>query len=133
MLKMIKIFEKAAIYILVGLMMLTLTISIIELFYLVYQQIISPPLLLLDISELLTVLSFFLMVLIVLELLETVTTYLENKFHLEIIVIVAIIAVARKVIILDYQTTSPQSMFGIAAIILALSLGYYFIKKVQKQ
>jgi uncharacterized membrane protein (DUF373 family) len=41
---------------------------------------------------------------------------------------VAIIAIARKVIILDVENYSGQSLLGIAAIILALSIGYYLIQ-----
>ena len=42
---------------------------------------------------------------------------------------VAIIAIARKVIILDVKDLSGLALVGIAAIILALSIGYYLIKK----
>jgi len=42
---------------------------------------------------------------------------------------VAIIAIARKVIILDVKDLSGLALLGIAAIILALSIGYYLIKK----
>lgn len=42
---------------------------------------------------------------------------------------VAIIAIARKVIILDVKDLSGLALVGIAAIILALSIGYYLIRK----
>jgi uncharacterized membrane protein (DUF373 family) len=42
---------------------------------------------------------------------------------------VAIIAIARKVIILDVKDLSGLAVVGIAAIILALSIGYYLIKR----
>lgn len=38
------------------------------------------------------------------------------------------IAIARKVIILDIKEVSSLTMLGIAAIILALSIGYYLSK-----
>ena len=65
-----------------------------------------------------------------LELIETIKVYLvEESIHIEIICLVAIVAVARKVIILDLYKLPPVSLLGIAAIILALTIGYYFLKK----
>lgn len=49
--------------------------------------------------------------------------------HAQIVMAVAIIAIARKVIILDVKDLSGLALVGIAAIILALSIGYYLIKK----
>ena len=65
-----------------------------------------------------------LMVLIGLELLETMKSYLEeDKVHVEVVFLVAIIAVARKFIIMDYSKLAPTMLLGMAATILALSGG----------
>jgi len=70
------------------------------------------------------------MILIGLELIETIKMYLvEEMVHVEVILLVAIIAVARKVIILDVKSAAPLTLIGIAAIILALSIGYYWLKR----
>ena len=70
------------------------------------------------------------MVLIGVELIEVVKDYLtENTLHVEIVFLVAMIAVARKVIVLDYKSTSPQTLYGTAAIIVALCGGFYLLKK----
>ena len=53
----------------------------------------------------------------------------ESVDHAQIVMAVAIIAIARKVIILDVKELSGLALVGIAAIILALSIGYYLIKK----
>ena len=71
------------------------------------------------------------MILIGLELIETIKVYLSSEvIPVEIIFLVAIIAVTRKVIILDFKTLEPLMLIGLAAIILALSIGYYAVKKV---
>ncbi len=49
--------------------------------------------------------------------------------HAEIMFLVALTAVARKVVILDAKTIEPMTVFSIAALVIALSGGYYFIKK----
>ncbi len=70
------------------------------------------------------------MVLIGLELVESVKAYLEeDKVHAEIVFLVAIVAVARKIIILDYKNVTPGFLYGMAAIILALSGGYWLVRK----
>ena len=70
------------------------------------------------------------MILIGLELIETIKIYLvDESVHVEIICLVAIVAVVRKVIVLDVYKLPPVTLLGIAAIILALSIGYFFIKK----
>ena len=42
------------------------------------------------------------------------------------------IAIARKVILLDLKKLEPVSLIGIAAIIIALSAGYYLVKVAHK-
>ncbi len=62
----------------------------------------SPLPLLLDNHELTDVLGVFLLVLIGVELLDTMLEYFrENTIHVEIVVLLSIIAIARKVILLD--------------------------------
>ena len=71
------------------------------------------------------------MILIGLELIETIKVYLSSEvIPVEIIFLVAIIAVTRKVIILDFKNLDPLTLIGMAAIIIALSIGYYAVKKV---
>ncbi len=70
------------------------------------------------------------MILIGLELIETIKVYLvEDMVHVEIIFLVAIIAITRKVIILDIKSVASLTLIGVAAIIVALSVGYYVLKK----
>ena len=70
------------------------------------------------------------MILIGLELIETIKVYLtQDTIHVEIIFLVAIIAITRKVIILDFKELTSLTLIGIAAVILSLSVGYYVLKK----
>ena len=70
-------------------------------------------------------------VLIAIELLDTIRAYLdEHVVHAEVVMEVALIAVARKIIILDIKEVTAPTIVGIAAIVLALSVGYYLIRRV---
>ncbi|BEH09711.1 phosphate-starvation-inducible PsiE family protein [Geobacter sulfurreducens subsp. ethanolicus] len=130
MITQIKKFEKMIIFSLVVMMALVLFLATLELAWIIVKDIVSPPFLLLEIDELLEIFGLFMLVLIGIELLETIAkTYLaQSTDHARIVMAVAIIAIARKVIILDVKDLSGQVLLGIAAIILALSIGYYLIR-----
>ena len=123
-------FEYFIVLALLIMMMVALLAASVELGVILVEQLIEPPLLLLDIKEMLTVFSFFLMVLIGLELVETIKMYLDrNVIHVEVVILVAIIAVARKIIVIDYYSISYQTLLGIAAIMMALTAGYFLLKR----
>lgn len=127
-------FEKGVVVFLVALMVLTVALTTIELAVSLIADIAAHPHYLLGIDELLDVFGMFLLVLLGLELLETIKAYLiEHAIHVEIVMVVALIAIARKVIILDVKTTDAMPLFAIALIIVALSLGYYLISRVFQQ
>jgi uncharacterized membrane protein (DUF373 family) len=126
----IKKFERIIIFSLVIMMCLVLLLATIELGWIIIKDIFTLPLFLLEINELFEIFGLFMLVLIGIELLETIIkTYTnQNVNHAKIVMAVAMIAIARKVIILDLEKYSGLSLMGIAAIILALSLGYYMIQ-----
>jgi uncharacterized membrane protein (DUF373 family) len=70
------------------------------------------------------------MVLIGIELLDSIKVYLhQNVVHVEVVVLVAIIALARKVVVLKVEELSGTSVIGIALLVVALAVTYYLIKK----
>ena len=130
MLEYLKKFEKFIVIILAGMIVIVLSLSTIDLGVGIVKSIISPPSFLLDVNKLLNVFGRFMLVLIGLELLESIKAYIKQKvIRVEVIFTVALIAVARKVIILDIKEIYSLTLLGIAAIIAALSMGYYLLKR----
>jgi uncharacterized membrane protein (DUF373 family) len=128
--KILKVFEKVIIVSLLVLMMIAVFVATIELAIIIFEQIMKPPVLLLNISEMLEIFGFFMMVLIGHELLESIKAYLiDDKVHAEVIFLVAIVAVSRKIIILDYKTITPEMLYGMAAVIVALGVGFFLVRK----
>ena len=126
---MLKFFEKLIVFALVGMMALVVALATIELGWIIVKDIITPPIFLLEINELLEIFGLFLLVLVGIELLDTIKTYLaKRELHTEVVLLVAMIAVARKVIILDEAKLSAPMLLGIAAIIVALGISYYLLK-----
>jgi len=129
-----ELFHKAIITILTGLMGLVVMLAALELIYLIAMDILSPPLLLLEIDELLDIFGYFLLILIGVELLETLRIYLkEHALNVQVVLLVAMIAIARKVIILDSSEIESLTLIGIGFIILSLAAGYYLVKKSQDE
>lgn len=127
--KFVRKFEKMTVMTLLFLMMVVVAVSTVELAVILVQQLMKPPVFLLNIEEMSEVFSFFLMVLIGLELVESVKVYLDqNRLTAEVVVLVALVAVGRKIIILDYSKADPPQLMGIAAIILALSASFYLLR-----
>jgi uncharacterized membrane protein (DUF373 family) len=131
----VNIFEKFVYAVLMILLMIVLVAGLYELGDGLRKALFEPPTLyILDPSEMIAVLGGFLLVLIVVELLDTIKAYfIENTIHVEIVILLAIIAMARKVILLN---PTPGDTFafgfelmGIGVIVVGLGAGYYLIKK----
>lgn len=131
MIELIKKFEKALIFSLVVMMAIVLLLATIELGWIIVKDIVTPPMFLLEIDELIEIFGLFMLVLIGIELLETIIkTYLDRSTeHVTIVIAVALIAIARKVIVLDVQEFTGDILLGIAAVIIALAGGYYLIRR----
>ena len=70
-----------------------------------------------------------LIVLLGLELMETLKTYFsEHHIRVEVILVVAIIAVGRHIIKLDFEHISASLLFGLSTLMIALSAGYFLIR-----
>ncbi|PKL64908.1 MAG: hypothetical protein CVV32_06945 [Methanomicrobiales archaeon HGW-Methanomicrobiales-3] len=127
-------FEKIIYAALMIMLMVVLVAAIIDLGYILFRSIFDISPWLLESHEMILVLGAFLLVLIGVELLDTIKAYFkENAIHVEIVVLLAVIAVARKVILLDpTEMTGFEygfEMMGIGVIVVGLAAGYYLIKK----
>jgi uncharacterized membrane protein (DUF373 family) len=123
--------ERLIIYSLIIMMAVVLIFATIELAYNIITTLIQPPFLLLDFEELLDLFGIFMLVLIGIELLDTIKIYFKrNVVHVEVVVLVAIIAVSRKIIVLEPTEYDPVSLIGIAFIILALAFSYFLLKRL---
>ena len=128
--EVLHIFTRGIILALIVMMMLAVFLSTVDLLFILIAEILKPPKYMLGVENLLEIFGFFMMILIGLELLESIRAYLSDEsLHAEVVFLVAMIAIARKVIILELKDLEPLVLIGIASIILALSLGYYFVKK----
>ena len=131
MFSILKKFEKVMIQALMFMMAIVLSLATLDLGWLIVKDIINPPFVFLSVDQLLEIFGLFMLVVIGIELLETIMkTYItQDQPHYEVVLSVAIIAIARKVIILDLKEVDSLSLIGIASIILTLTAGYFLMKK----
>jgi uncharacterized membrane protein (DUF373 family) len=70
-----------------------------------------------------------LLVVLGLELMDTLRNYfIEHRLRVELLVSVALIAVARHVIQLDYEHVSPWLVMGIALLVFSLAVSYVGVR-----
>ena len=112
------------------LMVMIILFAIIDAAYTTYQKLISPPVFILEVSDLLAVFSAVLVVLIAIEIYSNITLYLTaDVIHVKLVVATALMAVARKVITLDDKVLDAQYFYGYAALGLALGLTYWLLAR----
>ena len=122
--------EKYTAYALLALMSVIVIAATLEVAYLIATTIFEPPGFFIGVHDLFDLFGLFLMVLIGLELMASIRTYVEDHtIHAEVMLLVALTAVTRKVVILDSKALDPWILFGLAVIIVALTAGYYLIRR----
>lgn len=74
--------------------------------------------------------SGILLLLLGLELLKSLTSFfVGHHLQLEIIIVVAMIAVARHIMLLDFAHVHAASLVGASALILALAISYALVRQ----
>lgn len=125
---------KLCVKVLAILMVFVIIMGVVDVGWTLYQRLISPPFLILTISDMLATFGAFMAVLIAIEILINITIYLrDDAIHVKIVLATALMAIARKVIILDLDKVGPQYIYAIAATTLALSVGYWLIHKLPRE
>lgn len=132
--RLMRLFERGILHIAQILLMLVILAAAVELWYLFVfalrdrvAQIDSIPMLMLAVQR---AFSGILLIVLGLELLETLRVYFtHHRVRLELVIVVALIAVSRHVINLDFEHVPGLSIIGIAALIVALTAGYYLLRK----
>ena len=133
MMKVMDWFERFVIYVLIVLMILIIVLALASFIIILVAGCSRQPVRTLNIDQILEFFGYVLLILIGVELLDTIRAYLqEHIVHVEIVLEVALIAVARKIIILELKEVAPGTLFGIAALVAALAVAFYLEKRGRK-
>lgn len=126
--------EKGVFYLLGGVIVLYIAIEIIELVYQFAKAILADhsgsERLLVTKEQTKLVLPVFFNILIAVELLDTMKNYIaEHSIKVQSILLIGLIAIGRKLLVLDVGHADGLTNLGLAAMIIALSGGYYLVKR----
>ncbi|MDX1391776.1 MAG: phosphate-starvation-inducible PsiE family protein, partial [Rheinheimera sp.] len=105
-----------------------------DVVYVLYQRLIMPPKYLLNINDIFYTFGAFMAVLIAIEIFINIRLYLEtNDFPVQLVIATALMAIARKVIVLDIETVSADYVLAIAVTVLALGVTYWLLHKEHRK
>ena len=125
--KLLAKFQKLVVWVLTAMLAVIVLLSTVHMGVLIGEEIWKQPRFLISVESLLDLFGYFLLVLIGVELMETMRSYMkEGSLHVRVVLEVALIAMARKAIIEEPHTAPALSLFGLAALILALAVAFYF-------
>jgi uncharacterized membrane protein (DUF373 family) len=80
-------------------------------------------------TKLFQMFGLFLNVLIALEILENITAYLKKHvIQVELVIVTSLIAVSRKIIILDLEKKDSNDLIALGVAVFALSVSYLMIR-----
>ena len=109
-------------------MVMVILVAIGDLGIFIFKELFTAPFAKFN-TTLYKIFGLFLNVLIALEILENITAYLrKHVFQVELVIVTSLIAVARKIIILDLDKVSGIDIIGLGIAILALSISYLIIR-----
>lgn len=115
-----------------GLMMILVIIfGVIDVGWTVYQRLMAEPRFILTMGDILLTFGAFMVVLIAIEIFQNIILYLrDDVIHVKIVLATALMAIARKVIILDYDELEPMYIFATGVVLVATGLTYFFVYKL---
>ena len=114
------------------LMVLVILWGVADVGYVLFVRLMEPPRFLLDVGDIFAIFGAFMVVLIAIEIFINIRLYLgSNTLPIKLVVGTALMAIARKVIVLDIEKVSAIYVFSIAAVVLALGVTYWLIAKTK--
>lgn len=129
----LNMFSKAVIWILVILLCFLAVLTIIGLLYELWDSFDNLSAIVDIRVEILTFIGEILLVVIILELVDTILVYTkEHIIRVGSVILVAITAVSRELIIFDYHGGNYLMLFGISAGIISLAVVFWVVRHLYK-
>jgi uncharacterized membrane protein (DUF373 family) len=122
-------FEHLIVLVLIALLIIVVGLSAVELAWLLVRDVMSARGVVLDVEQMFELFGFFLLVLIGMELLATLKSYLHERIiHVEVVLEVALVAIAQKIIVLNTSRAGAGSLLGVAALVLSLAAAIWAVR-----
>ena len=128
LMKHINSFQRLIVWVVIMMMVLVILSATVEIGWIILYDLITPPVFLLDVDRILDIFGLFFIVIIGIELLETIKMVLEESImNVDVIILVGLTAVVRKILIIDIKETDPMFLVGMGVLIVTLAATYYLV------
>jgi uncharacterized membrane protein (DUF373 family) len=126
----LQVIIRLCVRVLAVLMTLVIMWSVADVAWVLYQRAMASPLGLLNVNDILVSFGAFMATLIAIEIFLNIVLYLrDDVLHVKLVLATALMAIARKVIVLDYKDLESEDIWATAAVVFALSIGYWLVAK----
>jgi uncharacterized membrane protein (DUF373 family) len=117
-----------ATYVLAVAMVVVILEGVVSVIHTLYLSMTTPPFFI--VPDIVKTFGAFLAVLIAYEIFANITLYIRSDvFPVKLVVATAVMAVARKIIILDMEEYTALDLIGIGAVVLGLGVSYWLISQ----
>ncbi len=115
-------------------MTLVICLGVVDVGWIIVQKLMQEPRYILTMSDILATFGAFMAVLIAIEIFYNIVLYLrDDVIHVKIVMATALMAIARKVIILDFSTIGSDYVYAIALVVLSMSAGFWIVHRFQNE
>lgn len=98
------------------------------------DELLTEPRWVIDVHKIPVILDLVLWILITIELMDSIRIYIaRHVLHLETVLSLAMIALARKIITLKLAEYQPLTIIGVAVLVVAVAFAYYYVRKSHKE
>jgi uncharacterized membrane protein (DUF373 family) len=133
LIRLLHVLIRLCVRLLAVLMVAVILWGVADVCYVMYSRLVEPPFLLLDVSDIFQIFGAFMVVLIAIEIFINIRLYLgSNTLPIKLVIGTALMAIARKVIVLDLTNTQSIYVFAISAVVLSLGIAYWLVGKTSR-
>jgi uncharacterized membrane protein (DUF373 family) len=126
--RFLHIIIRFSVRVLAVLMVFVILWGIGDVIYVLYQRLLTPPVFLLNINDIFQTFGAFMAVLIAIEIFINIRLYLgTNVLPIKLVVATALMAIARKIIVLDVEKLEATYVAAIGLVTLALGVTYWLL------
>lgn len=123
-------FMRVAIYAVIVMVAVVIIFTIIVLVVSIFNILITEQVNVENKQDILAIIGNLLVVVIAVEVMETLVLYIrKHAFFSHLLLIVALTAVAREVLVTDLVHVDPLVLVGLGVIIIAIAVAYYLIRR----
>ena len=130
MIRFLHLIIRFCIRILALLMVVVILWGIADVVYVIWEKLWDAPRFLMTVSDIFQLFGAFLVVLIAIEIFVNIRMYLgSDVLPVKLVIATALMAIARKVIVLDFEQTDANYILAIAAVVAALGATHWLLSR----